>query len=729
MTNGHILPIQSKLSDAKAQLELHPLPEGDAVLVRVKPPMSPPNSSSQTHVPCDVVLVIDISGSMGDSAPLPPNGSNQSEDTGLCVLDLVKHAAKVIIASLADDDRLGIVSFHTHPEVVQSRLPMTNGNKKSTIDRIEQLHPKMSTNLWGGIREGLKLFEDGHAVDGNVPALIVLTDGQPNHMCPPQGYLPKLIPILNRMAKKGIPPITINTFGFGYNLRSGLLQCIAEEGNGSYAYIPDAGMIGTVFVHAMANLFNTFAAAASLTFITSPELALDFRGMVAATATQIGGARLKIGNLQYGQSRDIVLAYGGKQPRLSSTIQVSLRCRGPSMERLELTTATSLSQRSSLPDEYCQYQRFRTRFCHMISSLFPASANGEYKAVDDPADALLDLEELATDINCSGLNDPLNTSLFNDLCGPEPMGQVKTALSHGTYWQKWGAHYLRSLLSAHSRQVCNSFKDSGPLQYGSESPVFIRCRDQLDEIFDNLPAPKSSPRPAQTTGRTRGLGAPPPYTPLRMSRYRNFNSSCFAGHCLIQLSNGRNVPVRSLRPGMSVWTPAGFNTIKAIVGTRIRRQKLCRIGNLWITPWHPVCSAEGQWAFPIDIAEETRTVACPVYSLLLNHSPDPDAHAVRIGSIKAVTLGHGITKGNDIRTHAFFGDWMKVKHNLVCQGLLDGSHHVQWVDGVWKDEQTGLAGGFLKPSSLRRKRPLSKRLGGLRSWRHSITAAPLGIAC
>jgi hypothetical protein len=38
-------------------------------------------------------------------------------------------------------------------------------------------------------------------------------------------------------------PATIHTFGFGYELRSGLLKSVAEVGGGNYAFIPDAGMI------------------------------------------------------------------------------------------------------------------------------------------------------------------------------------------------------------------------------------------------------------------------------------------------------------------------------------------------------------------------------------------------------------------------------------------------------------------------------------------------------
>jgi hypothetical protein len=50
-----------------------------------------------------------------------------------------------------------------------------------------------------------------------------------------QGYIPKL--------RQYDLPATINTFGFGYSIKSGLLKSIAEVSGGNYAFIPDAGMI------------------------------------------------------------------------------------------------------------------------------------------------------------------------------------------------------------------------------------------------------------------------------------------------------------------------------------------------------------------------------------------------------------------------------------------------------------------------------------------------------
>lgn len=66
-------------------------------------------------------------------------------------------------------------------------------------------------------------------------------------MCPEQGYVPKLRSIFATRYQTMRIPI-INTFGFGYIIRSGLLQGISELTNGAFAFIPEAGMLGTYSV-------------------------------------------------------------------------------------------------------------------------------------------------------------------------------------------------------------------------------------------------------------------------------------------------------------------------------------------------------------------------------------------------------------------------------------------------------------------------------------------------
>jgi Mg-chelatase subunit ChlD len=56
---------------------------------------------------------------------------------------------------------------------------MTKKSKDEVDSKIDRMQPEASTNLWAGITAGLELFEPKNPV-GRVPALMVLTDGQPN---------------------------------------------------------------------------------------------------------------------------------------------------------------------------------------------------------------------------------------------------------------------------------------------------------------------------------------------------------------------------------------------------------------------------------------------------------------------------------------------------------------------------------------------------------------------
>ena len=71
-------------SSNDATVSLHPTLDGDGLLVKVDTPRTP-RGGIDGHVPCDIVLVVDVSGSMGCNAPVPGGGS---EDYGLSVLDL-----------------------------------------------------------------------------------------------------------------------------------------------------------------------------------------------------------------------------------------------------------------------------------------------------------------------------------------------------------------------------------------------------------------------------------------------------------------------------------------------------------------------------------------------------------------------------------------------------------------------------------------------------------------
>ena len=521
-------------------------------------------------------------------------------------------------------------------------------------------------------------------------------------------------------------PATIHTFGFGYSLRSGLLKSIAEIGNGNYAFIPDAGMIGTVFVHAVANLQSTYATEAKLTLTHGCSVQLEQaegknllqkdhkpknpfgKGMITST--------IQLGNLQYGQSRDILLDavkldYSGSDASSKLDIEAELSFKvidlaSSTTKPVTITTRRNILDKSVLDPAEIAYHQSRSQICKFLSDLFPLNNQDEHISIckshhDDERTKLRDHLRLLLlkDIPARGHDDALNKSIAADLDGPEPNGQICMAINQMDYWFRWGQHYLPSLWNAYSRQICNSFKDQGPLQFGSDSPLFISCRDRLDTTFDNLPPPEPSNTIHHFTHRGHGaVGARcapvggSSLSSFSMSSYRNASAGCFAASTMVELASGRSVEIKRLRRGFKIRTPMGSRKVAAVIKFPVQNISICRVGNVLVTPWHPISLDGKSWTFPAYAADSTARYTGAVYSIVLQRDRSPDAHAMRLDGVWGVTMGHGVTSGGDARAHSFFGDYVLVGKSFVRIGM--DARGVAVSGGVQRDDRTGLVVGF-----------------------------------
>ncbi|KAK9419684.1 putative Hint-domain-containing protein [Seiridium unicorne] len=717
------------------EVSIHSLPSREGLLVKIEPPRCPANSSL-SHVPCDIVLVIDVSYSMYSAAPVvvvDDGGMVNREHSGYCVLDIckvrtktyyvpilpamfgrqwkpngVQHAALTVLETLDERDRLGIITFSTTAKVVQALQPMTSSNKKQTAGRIRALKQENVTNLWQGLVQGLRLFE-GSEDSGRVPAILVLTDGQPNCQHPAAGYIPTI---------RSMPPLpaTIHTFGFGNDIKSGLLKSIAEIGGGSYSFIPDSGMVGTVFVNAVAHLQSTFANRCTLD-ITYPA-ALCLRKTSGQTAESeekdeidssslgyilgVDGERYQtvtvpLGNLQYGQSRDIYLESDVPHGSFewSKDMKITAKFRFSRMYDAHFLVGAKLDtlRETSLSESEIAYHRSRAMICEYISSIFPLKADGEH---DMPAlhalpttisAARMNFKDLVTNIPAKHFRDTYNASLMQDL-----LGQIQLAVFDNDYFSTWGPHYFLSLWDAHAKQVRNTFKDPGVQMYDINSPLFLACQKKLTYAFDTAVQPPEPSLKAQADIKYRS-GA----VAISMSSYNDRDYPCFSASSLVTLANNKNVPVGELRRGVTVQTLLGNRKVVAILKTRVRKITLCRIEDLLITPWHPVFHGES-WAFPAHVAQKAVRYSGAIYSVLLEPDSDPQAHAIQVGGVWAVTLGHGILRGKDIRAHEFLGDHAKVSRALSLVGV--GSGGIAVASGVRREKRSGRLRGF-KRGNLR----------------------------
>lgn len=121
---------------------------------------------------------------------------------------------------------------------------------------------------------------------------------------------------------------------------------------------------------------------------------------------------------------------------------------------------------------------------------------------------------------------------------------------------------------------------------------------------------------------------------------------------------------------------------------------MCRIGNLMVTSWHPVRTAQtpDEWGFPVSIAKTADYYSGIVCSVLLEPDKNVDAHAIWFGGVWGVTLGHGILGGDDVRAHEFLGDYNAVMGELKKLG--PGEHGVYCGGGTKRNPETGRLCGF-----------------------------------
>ena len=573
----------------------------------------------------------------------------------------------------------------------------------------------------------MNLFNDLPAsTTSRLSALFILTDGQPN-VEPPRGHIPMLEhyleshPIVHST-------LTISSFGFGYSLDSMLLSEIGRVGGGAYSFIPDAGLVGTVFVHAVANMYAAYAIRCALN-VEVPEgvkvkkVRGGFNKLDASW-----GSKVEFGDLQYGQTRDIILEFeGGDQGKLPEVtasvvakpwvfihwhlIQTKLTTPSYSWFANEAFTVSVTHTPSLAPAPTTDAHKYHLHRLDLVDSIFSlCSTKTQSAAALDSATQ--NFEAQSKMINTWLPNYPDAVALASDIGG-----EVVLALSEQKNWIRWGKHYFPALARAHQRQQCSNFKDAGLQVYGQHSPLFIKSRDELDAAFDELPPPKAFKTVYVSTitntpgghARTAAAANAPPNTAYfsshsnttrSMASYNRRYGGCFAGECQALLEDGKKVALQELKRGMKVITPKGTRRVGAVLRIAIEggRLMMCRVGELKVTPWHPI-HVEGKWVFPADMVEAQWEECDAVYTVLLEADADVDAHAFEVEGVTVVTLGHGLvtSKEADARAHPFFGSYSKVLDSLKDLAGFESEEGVAHCVGVHRDS-AGLISGFSKPA-------------------------------
>ena len=168
---------------------------------------------AEARPPCNLVFLIDVSGSMASDNKLP----------------LVKKSIQLLARQLGERDRVSLVVYAGAAGLV---LPATPAGELATIDAaVERLNAGGSTAGGEGIRLAYDEARQTFLPDGN-NRVILCTDGDFNVGIVDSAELAGFIA---DRAKQGIF-LTVLGFGMG-NYKDDRLETLADKGNGNYAYV------------------------------------------------------------------------------------------------------------------------------------------------------------------------------------------------------------------------------------------------------------------------------------------------------------------------------------------------------------------------------------------------------------------------------------------------------------------------------------------------------------
>jgi len=570
-----------------------------------------------------LIAIIDISGSMSE-----PAMDREKEGIAFTRIDLVKHSLKTL-ATLVNTEiektktSLGLITFSDNASIKMPITLMDQVGLENALKSIDDIGVVGGTNIWDGLRQGLEVANQQILIKPNSNIqLLLLTDGEPTiSYLPPLGIAKTLERRLNSLKGK----VTISTFGFGYSLDSNLLELIATLGNGSYGFIPDCSMVGTVFINWTAKSLLTQSHHLS---IRLPD-----------------GSEYPIGDCQQGSSQKLVFSKinveeveiiydHGKTTRLPVIWK-----NGSTMEEIYVTR---LKKELSKIKNIASFES--------ISS-FILELKKDILHMDSPSQLLLDI---ARDIESDDPNE----------------GQIAKAISKKQWWNKWGRNHCIAYYRALVLRQCINFKDKVLQHFASKE--FQELQDKGIDIFSNLPAPvilglghDFGPSVLLNPGNN----APNPNVSVNvfgMSRLVDIGGGCFTGDSLITMDDGSTLHVKDIQKGDVVW---GGYMVKALIKTRVQKEVGMVLFNtgLGITPWHPIKVEEDrEWVFPCQVDNVVKLYVEYYYNLVLE-----TGHVVHLNGYYVSTLGHGF-KENEVIRHPYFGTEKVIEDLKKKRGWEDG---------------------------------------------------------
>jgi Ca-activated chloride channel homolog len=184
-------------------------------------------------------------------------------------LEMVKDALARLVDGLRRDDTVAIVTFGDDGRILLDPTPASRGHE--IVGAIDSLRPGGSTNLEAGLRLGYELARASLTENG-IDRVVLASDGVANVGLTDAD---SILAAIRRDAAAGIELVSVGV-GMG-NFNDVLLERLADQGDGFYAYVNDQDEARRLFTEDLTGTLQTVALDARAQVEFDPEVVAAYR--------------------------------------------------------------------------------------------------------------------------------------------------------------------------------------------------------------------------------------------------------------------------------------------------------------------------------------------------------------------------------------------------------------------------------------------------------------------
>jgi Ca-activated chloride channel family protein len=200
-----LVPVRSRATAAVSLLANAPNGEDGFALITLSPPSRPVRAT-----PRDIVLVIDVSGSMSGRK-----------------IEQARAAGRQLLQTLTPSDRFRLIDFSSDVRSFRDGWSVaTAGNVHEATEYLDALRANGGTNIQGALDEALA----SDTPEGRLPLVLFLTDGAPTVGETRPDAIVQHAGDLRRQRR-------IFTFGIGADVNASLLEQLALQGRGTATFV------------------------------------------------------------------------------------------------------------------------------------------------------------------------------------------------------------------------------------------------------------------------------------------------------------------------------------------------------------------------------------------------------------------------------------------------------------------------------------------------------------